>query len=45
MKLPYDLIHEIENKYGTLAIPDDNPLMIKLHKIMDVTVKRRFKKT
>lgn len=44
MKLPYDLIHEIERKYGTLAIPDDNPLMIKLHKIMGVAVKRRFKK-
>ena len=31
-EIPYDIIHEIENKYGTLAIPDDNPLMIKLHK-------------
>ena len=30
--IPYDIIHKIEAKYGTLAIPDDNPLMIKLHK-------------
>lgn len=31
-KIPYDIIHEIESKYGTLAISDNNPLMIKLHK-------------
>lgn len=31
-EIPYDIIHQIEDKYGTLAIPDNNPLMIKLHK-------------
>ena len=30
--IPYKIIHQIEAKYGTLAIPDNNPLMIKLHK-------------
>ncbi|MCO6528609.1 MAG: hypothetical protein J6565_07470 [Lactobacillus sp.] len=32
----WDLIHKIEDKYGTLVIPDDNPLMVKLHKEMGV---------
>lgn len=41
MIIPYDLIHEIEAKYGTLDIPDSNPLMIKLHKVMGVTVRKQ----
>lgn len=40
MEIPYDLIHEIEFKYGTVDIPNDNPMMVKLHDIMGVVVKK-----
>ena len=40
--IPYDIIHKIEAKYGTLAIPDDNPLMIKLHNALGIShIKRK----
>ncbi|WEV40341.1 hypothetical protein [Lactobacillus sp. ESL0681] len=30
--IPYNLIHEIENKYGCLAdAPDDEPILAKIH--------------
>lgn len=36
------LIHKIEDKYGTLAIPNNTPMMIELHKSLGVkTVKKR----
>lgn len=30
--IPYELIHEIEDKYGSLSVPDDNPLLARLHR-------------
>lgn len=41
--IPYDIIHKIEAKYGTLAIPDDNPLMIKLHKATGAETRLKMK--
>ncbi|MDF7683503.1 hypothetical protein PT287_08325 [Lactobacillus sp. ESL0679] len=39
--IPYDLIHKIEAKYGTLAIPDSEPLMIELHRVTGVKVRKQ----
>lgn len=41
MTIPYDLIHEIEAKYGTLDIPDSNPLMIKLHRVTGSKIRKQ----
>jgi len=40
-KIPYDILHKIDAKYHTLIIPDDDPLMIKLHKALGVTVEEK----
>ena len=32
MDIPYDLIHKLENQYGTMSnVPENDPLMIELH--------------
>lgn len=34
-KIPYDLLHELENKFGSIAnVPESNPTLIKIRKIL-----------
>lgn len=45
MSFPWKELHALENKCGTAAVSDDNPMLIELHKKLGVkTVKKRKSK-
>ena len=35
--IPYDLIHQLEAKFGSLSqVPEDNPMLARIRKILEL---------
>ena len=46
IKIPYNLIHTIEHKYGSLVkAPADDPNLLKIHKKIGIAEKNKAQKT